>query len=382
MRRQLDRFPRNEIISLTRETPRYDLAESVGPDLLLRDLLQTGSAGEFDELVLGYGTAAGDPALRSLIAARQGVDAEDVVVMAGGMQALFLAAFILCEPGDQVVVASPMFPNARASLLAVGAIVREVPVTFDNGYRLDLDTLTSRLSPRTRLVSLASPQNPSGVAVPPEDIATILDAMSRTCPDAFLLVDETYREAIYGDAVPVPSAASRDTRIIVCASLSKCHGAPGIRIGWAATRDSALREQMMLGKFNTIIACSAIDEALAIRVLEDQDRIIGARRLHLKEGLDRTEAWVGANSGLVECVKPDAGALCCIRLRPEVFDTDGIDRFYEALSERSLRVARGSWFGEVDSVFRLGFGFMTMADLDQALDGLSEALLATTRQAA
>ena len=110
-----------------------------------------------------------------------------------------------------------------------------------------------------------------------------------------------------------PSAATLSARVIVTGSLSKCHGAPGLRIGWAIVRDAALREQLVLGKFNTVIANSTIDEALGLRVLNQAEAIIAARRKQLGEGLALTAAWVERNAALVEWVKPDAGALCCAR---------------------------------------------------------------------
>jgi aspartate/methionine/tyrosine aminotransferase len=257
-----------------------------------------------------------------------------------------------------------------------------LPLTFDNGYRLDWIALTALLSPATRLVSLASPQNPSGVALPHAVVSEVLSAMAARCPDAFLLVDETYRQAAYNDDPVAPSTATLSPRVIVTGSLSKCHGAPGLRIGWAIVRDAALREQMVLGKFNTVIANSTIDEALGLRVLNQADGIIAVRRKQLGEGLARTAAWVERNLALVEWVRPDAGGLCCVRLRPQQFDRAAVARFHAALTALGARVGDGTWFGEDVHVFRLGFGFLPTAELELALDALSTALQQATRKAA
>jgi aspartate/methionine/tyrosine aminotransferase len=377
------RFRRNDIMSLVEAHPRYDLAESIGPDLRLGALLDLAGRDGLDELPLAYGTAEGDKLLRQAVADRHGVGADDVVITVGGMQALFLAAFILCrEKSDEVVTTSPLFPMARSALDAVGATVRTVALSFAQGYQPDLAALTSVLSPRTRLVSLASPQNPSGVALRPETVRGLLAAMEGICPEAYLLLDETYREAAYGDDPVAPSAVGLGPRVISTASLSKCHGAPGLRLGWAVTRDQDLREQLVLGKFATVLSCSAIDEALALRVLRQSDRIIGERRRHLAAGFAKIAAWVRASEGLVEWVRPDAGALCCVRLAPAAFDDAAVAPFYEALAGEGVRVANGAWFGDETRVFRLGFGLLSMPDLDAALEGLTAALRKATRQAA
>lgn len=361
-------------MSLVGGAPRYDLAESYGPDLRLGDLLDAKSLAE---LSLGYGTPAGDPRLRQAIAEMVGVGPDGIVVTVGGMQALFLTAFVLLTPGDEAVTTAPLFPQARAVLETVGATVRTVPVSFERGYRPDLADFRRLLSAKTKLVSLASPQNPSGVALSPKFLGDLLELMADLCPEAYLLVDETYREAAYGQDPVAPSAVALSPKVISTASLSKAHGAPGLRLGWAATRDPDLREQLMLGKFNTVICGSPVDEALALALLNRRGPILNERRQRMADGLARTAAWVERHSAQVDWVRPDAGAICCIRLKP-VFDDAAIARFPAELAREGVRLAAGTWFGDEARVFRLGFGLLSMPDLEAALRGLSAALARTS----
>ena len=374
MEHRMNRFPENDIISLVGTPPRYDLGESTRPDLRLADLLDADALGG---LPLGYGTAAGDPALRAAIATAHGVAADDVVVTAGGMHALFLLAFVLCGRGDDAVIATPCFPLARNALAVVGANIRAARVSFDRGYRLDPPDLRSALSPRTKLVSLASPQNPSGVAIPPATLRETMQLMQEICPEAYLLIDETYREAAYADDPIAESALALGPKVISVASLSKCHGAPGLRIGWAITRAADLSRQLVVGKFNTIVSCPRVDEALALKLFERRAPILAERRVLLDAGLQRTAAWVCANSDHVEWVQPHAGALCCVRLRHAAFDEGAVTRFYGAAAAKGIRVARGDWFGEEARVFRLGFGLLSVAELGDGLGGLTAALKET-----
>lgn len=367
----MGRFPANEIISLVGLAPRYDLAESVGPDLVLKEIIDIS---DMAEMRLGYGTAPGDRKLRTMIADAHGVMADDVVITMGGMHALFLLAFILCAGDGEAVITKPAFPPARDCLKAVGARVKTLPLSFERRYQPDLGHLRTLLSPRTRLVSLASPQNPSGVAIPAVTVCKILAMMAQICPEASLLVDETYREAAYGDEKVATSAVALGPRVVSVASLSKCHGAPGLRLGWAITREGALREQLVVGKFNTVISCSPIDEALALSVFDARDRILTERRRRLGQGLATTAAWIAENSALIEWVRPDAGALCCVRLKPHVFDDIAVTQFYAALAGNDVRVANGTWFGDEERVFRLGFGFLEAADLHVGLAALTDVL--------
>jgi aspartate/methionine/tyrosine aminotransferase len=367
-------FPASEMMSLVDGAPRFDLGESVGPDCRLAELFDISDEAQFAGMPLAYGTAAGEPRLRTAIAEAHGVNAEDVVTTMGGIHALFLLALILCSADDEAVTTAPLFPLARNALDIGGATVRTLPLRFDRGYRLDVAELRAQLSPRTKLVSLATPQNPSGVSIGRETLRDVLTAMSESCPDAYLLVDETYREAAYGDDAVAASAACLSPKVVVVASLSKCHGAPGLRLGWAIARDRTLREQFVRGKFSTVISCSPLCEALALKVFERRDSIIAERRTRLAAGLTATATWVRENRELVDWVRPNAGALCCVRLQPSVFDDSSVARFYDALTPMGARVANGRWFGDEERVFRLGFGLMPTHELRGALDVLTMVL--------
>ena len=161
---QLTRFPRNDIMSLVGEAPRYDLGESVGPDMRLAELLDASGQESLGEMILGYATAEGDPQFRKAIADAHEVHADDVVITHCGRHACVVPSRLyLYELGDEVVTPSPLFPLARNVLAVVGAQVRVLPLSFDQGHQLDPENLHARLSPSTRLVSLASPQNSSGL---------------------------------------------------------------------------------------------------------------------------------------------------------------------------------------------------------------------------
>lgn len=218
MKHNLDwrgRFPRNEIISLLDINRRFNLAESTAQDLTFGEIINfAGGAAALDKLKMGYGSSAGLPRLRAAVAALTGVQPEEVITTQGTALGLFLLAFELCRPGDEAVIATPCFPPSRDSLAGAGVTLRECRLTFDRGYKLTADLLEPLLNERTRLVSIASPQNPNGVRTPLAEVETILELMRKKAPDARLFVDETYRDATYGDELPPQSAATLDDAII------------------------------------------------------------------------------------------------------------------------------------------------------------------------
>jgi hypothetical protein len=368
------RFPNNEIISLLEVNRRLNLAESTSYDLTLGDLLATIDADELRGLRLGYGSAAGLRELRELAAEVSGVSPDSVLTTQGTALGLFLLAFELCGDGGEALLQGPCFPPSRDALVACGAVVTEVAGRFDDGYRLDVDQFVAALTPQTRLVSIASPQNPSGVSTPVDSLIAVLDAMKDVCPAAYLFVDETYREAVYGNAVRPPSAAALDPRVVTGTSVSKAHGAPGLRVGWLTVPDADLYDRLKVAKMNTVISGSVVDETLALGVLRQRDQLLSTRGALLANGLGLLERWHAGESRRLDWVRPDGGALCCMRLRRDTFSAQAVERFWEVLPALELQLASGTWFGEGPDVFRLGFGYLPQEVLAEALDALSTAM--------
>ena len=368
------RFPYNEIISLLDVDRPFNLAESTSQDLTVGELLDLAGLDRIRELKLGYGNSAGALELREAIADACQVPAGHVVTTQGTALGLFLLAFEACRPGDEAVLATPCFPPSRDCLLGAGVEVREVPASFEQGYRLDLDRMAASLSAKTRLVSIASPQNPSGVATSRAVVEQLLALMARRSPQALLFIDETYREAAYGDDPAADSFAALDPRIVTGASVSKALGAPGLRTGWLTVADADLRARLTVAKMNTVISGSVLDETLAAVLLRRRDQVLAPRRRLLAGALAALAAWREGEHARVEWVRPDAGALCCLRLRVDAFDDAAVARFWDLLPRHDLQLACGAWFGESRRVFRLGFGYLPPERLGAALSALSSAM--------
>lgn len=367
------RFPKNGIMSLLDVHRRHNLAGSTGQDLQLRDLLAPEELEAFLSMPIGYGTSRGDPALRAAIAARCGVDYAEVLITQGAAMALFLTNFELCGPGDEIVVATPCYPPAIDALRATGAAIRPLEISFASGFQLDNQALSQVLSPRTKLVSLASPQNPSGVSLSRENLEAVIELVAAQAPSAYVIVDETFREATYGRSSQ-PSVAGLSDRIVTMASISKAHGAPGLRIGWLTCRDKELYERLRIAKTNTVISASVVDEALAVSLFHKLDPIMEKRGEALSKAFKILESWVTDHGNLIDWVKPDAGALCCLRLPERVFSDAAVERFYQRQEHYDLQISDGRWFGEEQRVIRIGFGYLPPDRLSEALAALHQAL--------
>jgi len=370
-------FPASPITALIDGKPRYYLGESMACDLTVANLLGPGGLASLAEVNLGYGTSAGDPALRALLAARLGIPDDQVLITAGAAGALFLIG-LLCGDGE-ILVGRPCFPPAFDALRGLGAPVVTVQSRFDDGYRIDLGAFAARLSPRTQLAVFASPQNPAGVTITQGEVEQMLAAMSRTCPDALLLIDETFREATYGDTPPAASFAEASPRLLTCASLSKAYGVPGLRVGWLTVPDRGLYEQLRLAKFNSSVACGTIDEFLATKVLAQADQVLAARGAVLAESRGIVERWIKAHTGRLHWLRPETGSFCCVHLDPGRFGPADIDRFHAHLARQRTQIAAGPWFGDSAHIIRLGLGYEPADKLELGLEVVSAALEAAAR---
>jgi len=289
-------------------------------------------------------------------------------VTPGAAAALFIVATSLLEPGDQVVVARPNYATNIETPRAIGADIAYLDLEFEDGYRVDPGRIEALMTPRTRLVSLTSPHNPTGSVIDVgalHEIVTLVE--SRGC---LLLLDETYREMTFGPTLPV--AASLSPRAISVSSLSKTYGLPGIRIGWLVARDRDLRDRFLAAKEQILIAGSVVDEAIALAALRRRPSWLPKIRGRIAEAFATTRAWMTDHPTL-EWVEPAGGVVGFPRIRTG--SPVDIDAFYRILfEEHGTIVGPGHWFDQPRSQFRLGYGWPDEDELRAGLASIDLAL--------
>ena len=343
---------------------RYNLSESSISDLALADLNLT-----LPNLTLLYGEHRGSERLRSLIVAgEKNLTASDVLITGGAAGALFIVATALLRPEDHLVVIRPNYATNIETPRAIGCAVSTVDLAFAAGFRIDLDTLAAAITPRTRLISITCPHNPTGVMCTEAQLRQLVElAKQRGC---YLLVDETYRDLSYAGTLPL--AASLGTHAISVSSLSKAYGAPGVRIGWLITRDPGLQELFLAAKEQISICGSVLDEWVAERILERRAPLLERTLTEMRSRLALVSDWIASEKRL-EWVAPGGGVVCFPRMREE--PPGGTEAFYRRLIEtHGAYVGPGHWFEMPDTYFRLGYGWPRRGELESGLVAISRAL--------
>jgi len=185
----------------------------------------------------GYARILGIERLREAIARRQAARtgqpcaADNVVFVPGTQGGLYCAVQCLAGPGDEIVVPEPIYATYEGVIGASGARMVTVPLVPERGFHPDLDAMAAAITPKTRVIWINSPHNPTGAVLTGEEIAAIAGLARRH--DLWLLSDEVYEDLAFArphvSAWSLPGMAERT---VVVSSLSKSHAAPGFRCGW------------------------------------------------------------------------------------------------------------------------------------------------------
>jgi aspartate aminotransferase len=190
-----------------------------------------------DEGWTHYGPAQGLPELREAIAghisATRGVSVgpQQVCVTPGGKPIMFFAMLALLQAGDEVLYPNPGFPIYESMIRYLDAVPVPLPLVEERGFSIDLDMLAARLSPRTRLLILNSPQNPTGGVIPEPDLRAIADLVRDR--DLMILSDEIYTEILYeGRHYSIASLAGMLEKTIILHGFSKTYAMTGWRLGY------------------------------------------------------------------------------------------------------------------------------------------------------
>jgi len=321
-------------------------------------------------LRLGYTEAPGHPLLRAEIASLyETIAPNEVLVFNGAEEAIFTVANVLLGPGDHAIVVWPAYQSLYAVARAVGAEVSLHELHESEGWAIDVDRLRQQVTPRTKLIVVNAPHNPTGNL---PDAATYR-AVAETAADAgaHLLSDEVYRFLELDPTDRLPAGADLGPPGISLGVMSKSFALAGLRIGWLASQDTRLLDAAARFKDYTTICASAPAEILSLIALRARDAVLARSRRLIADNLALLDGFFGRQSEHFSWVRPRGGSVAFPRLRASV----PVDRFAADLLEaEGVLVAPGTVFGHPGNHLRLGFG---REDLPVALD-LMEAFTRRT----
>jgi arginine:pyruvate transaminase len=307
---------------------------------------------------------------------RADVTEANILCFPGTQTALFAVLMGLAEAGDEVLVGDPLYATYEGVVASTGATIRTVPLRPENRFHLQADDLEAAITPKSRVLLLNNPHNPSGAVLNRDEVCAIGEVCRKH--DLWIMCDEVYEELIFDAEFHSPfDFAEFAERTIVVASISKSHAAPGFRSGWAAgpaefcERLLPVSETMLFGVQPFIADMTA----MAVSRPFDTARVMRenyARRAHIA-----AETLAGSN--VIKPLMPEGGMF--ILLDVGATGLTGEEFARKLLREKHVAVMPGSSFGKEARNFlrlsltvpddRLREAVGRIADLGQELTGLA-----------
>ena len=280
------------------------------------------------------------------------VDATDVVLVPGSKNVLLFTLLACIEPGDEVILPDPAYPAYASQVNFIGAVPKLVTLREETGFRMDLDQLADLVTPKTRMLIINTPQNPTGGILTEEDVKFVCELAHKH--DLLVVSDEIYSQLVYGfhHVSPLSQPGMRE-RTVLMDGLSKSYAMTGWRLGYAVAPKAlaAKLDQLMI---NSSSCAAAFTQMAAIEALGAPESEHAVHRM-VKVFERRRDLVVDALNAIpgVRCAKPQGSFYAFPNIQGTGFDERELaDRL---LTEAGVAVLPGTAFGEA------GKGYIRLA---------------------
>lgn len=348
----------------------YLLAQSDCEAMRICDLLQMlpDSRDSFLETWLGYSENNGAYALRRQIASLyQFAAPEDVLVHAGAQEVIYSYMHVLLEKGNHIVCMFPAYESLYTVAQSIGCEIDFWHIRQgDGGWEISMDELERLVRPDTKLIVLNTPNNPTGCLLSVEQMRRVCEIAGRYGVRVF--ADEVYK-GLERDGVRRPWFSDLYERALSLGVMSKAYGLPGLRIGWAVTRDQEIRRRLSQFKNYLSICCAAPSEALAIAALRVGEQLLERSRRIIEENLRVSDEFFARYPKLFLYNRPAGGPIAFHRINIE----RPIDAFCEEMARKAgVLLLPGSVYNFEGTYFRMGYGRKNFPDNLKQLENYLE----------
>ena len=306
---------------------------------------------------------------------------QEILTATGGIHAQFLACQALLEPGDEVLLPDPCWPPTASIVMTAHAVPVYYSLHAERGWRPDLTEIASKITPKTKAILINGPQNPTGGVLTTDDITGIAAlAMSR---NLWVIADEAYEDFQWeGTPLSIGSLPGMHDRTISLFTLSKSFAMTGVRVGYLAIKDAAIRARALKLLLYTATNISSIAQYGAIGALEGGRACIEEFRTELLARRDLFYAGLADKAkGVLSGEKPAGAFYAFAKINPEWRSPlpDASSSLSWAMTEYLIKKGRvgcipGGDFGPGgEGYVRLCFA-RDRAELQGALDAIGELL--------
>ena len=326
------------------------------PDFNTPDFIVEAAREALLQGITRYGPAAGDPELRAALADKLSQEngiatrPEQVLICNGGKQAIYNLFQVVLNPGDEVLLPSPYWLSYPEMAALAGASTVLIPSSASDGFRLDLDALEARITPKSRLLVINSPGNPTGRVMQRQDIEALAELVARH-PNLLVMSDEIYEYLLADGEQHISFASISETlkdRCFTVNGFAKGWAMTGWRLGYLAGNATVIKAASALQSQSTSNVCSFAQKGALAAIQGSRDCVKDmARSYNLRRDLliDGLQAIPGIT------LIPPKGAFYAFPQLPERV-TDSMEFCRRALEDEGLAVVPGVAFGD-DHCIRL-----------------------------
>jgi aspartate/methionine/tyrosine aminotransferase len=347
---KIPQFEMERMQSTWENVVEMDMSESGVRPVTLRELGEMGlDLDAILDMPLGYSQSNGTIPLReSLAAIYPGATPDHIEVTNGTSEANYLLSLTLLRDGDRVALEVPNYMQLAGVPRSLGAEVDCFRLRIDHNWEPDWDEFERAVTPKTRLVYVSNPNNPSGSVLSETAMRRIVDRCEKV--GAYLLADEVYQGAEIHCA-RTPSFWGMSDRVIVASGLSKAYGIPGVRIGWIVGPKDVIAECWSQHDYLTI-GPNKISDLVAQVAVANRDRLYARTRTILQQNLPIMTRFASDFGDFLTFLAPKAGALCLMRYNSPTPSFDLCDRIRV---NQSVLIVPGAHLG-LESFIRVWLG--------------------------
>lgn len=356
---------------------KYNIAETCVDSISMNELFELTGEDKTEFLNrlcarrLSYGDIEGLPEFRKGVCGLyKTLNIENIVPTHGASGANHHVFYSLISPGDRVVSIMPTYQQLYSIPESYGADVQILHLSKENNYLPDLEKLRRLVTPKTKMICINNPNNPTGALMSEQILREIVE-IARSA-DAWILCDEVYRHLSQEDGW-CPSIVDLYEKGISVSSMSKVFSLAGLRLGWIATHDMSVVKSCLSHRDYNLVSCGVFDEMLAAVALKHRDKLLERSRKIVRENLQILDDWVGSEPH-VSYVKPKAGTTALVYYDLDISSYEFCEEMYK---KTGAFVTPGDCF-EVPHSMRIGYAYGKQ-DLIDGLKAISEYIAMKTR---
>lgn len=356
---------------------KYNIAETCVDSISMNELFELTGEDKTEFLNrlcarrLSYGDIEGLPEFRKGVCGLyKTLNIENIVPTHGASGANHHVFYSLISPGDRVVSIMPTYQQLYSIPESYGADVQILHLSKENNYLPDLEKLRRLVTPKTKMICINNPNNPTGALMSEQILREIVE-IARSA-DAWILCDEVYRHLSQEDGW-CPSIVDLYEKGISVSSMSKVFSLAGLRLGWIATHDMSVVKSCLSHRDYNLVSCGVFDEMLEAAALKHRDKLLERSRKIVRENLQILDDWVGSEPH-VSYVKPKAGTTALVYYDLDISSYEFCEEMYK---KTGAFVTPGDCF-EVPHSMRIGYAYGKQ-DLIDGLKAISEYIAMKTR---